>query len=136
VQDLINRILLLLAFEGRFRYQQDVQDNSTTPEVAFIGEEALNYLRSNVAHSTYKIRASHFGTVQLICSAKIKQFDLYLITGGFLLNFIDEDDVFEFDIPVDDMQGMQIVQAAEELLQDDLDNIFIEMLSLFDELDN
>lgn len=56
--------------------------------------------------------AAHLGASQLERSAKVQELYLNLLSRGLFGRPADKDDVFEFDVPMDDVEGMEIVEAA------------------------
>ena len=54
-QYFVDCIFFFLALERRLRGKQDMQDNSATPEIAFISEKPLDYLRRHIAQRSNQI---------------------------------------------------------------------------------
>lgn len=111
-ENLLEGVFFLLAFEGRFRCKQDVEDDSTAPNIAFVSEKTSDYFRGHITHSSHQLTAFHFGAGQFIGGSKVKQLDLYLFASGLLIDFGIEDNIFEFDVSMYDMQFVEVVDAS------------------------
>lgn len=91
---LVEGIFLAFALEGGLGGEEDVEDDSAAPEVAAVGEVALDDLRGHVAHGPHQLAALHLWTHQLAGSAEVQELDFYLIVRRVVLNLLDEHHVF------------------------------------------
>ena len=134
LEDLFKGIFLFLALEGRLGGEQDIEDDSAAPQVTFACEKTSYDLRRHIADCPYQFVAFDFGTGQFIGCSKVEQLDFYLFSSGLLIEFCIEDNIFEFDISMHNMQFVQVVDASKQLFEYDLDHVLVEVLSLFDEV--
>jgi hypothetical protein len=133
---LLQSVILLFALEGRLGGEQNIKHNSATPDITFFSKVAFNYLGRHITDSTNKVITPHLRLSHLAGSPKIQQFEIDLIGGGTFFYLSDKHHVFEFDIAVHDVHGVEIVKAAEELLQNDFDDVLVEVLARFNKLDD
>ena len=80
--------------------------------------------------------AAHLGASHLVGRAEVQELDLDFLCGRLLGGPADEDDVLELDVPMHDVEGMEVVEAAEQLPEDGLDDVFVEVLALLYEVDD
>lgn len=135
-KNLLESVFLLLAFERGLGSEQNVHDNSTTPKITSIGEIALDDFWRYVAHSTNELAALHLGSHQFAGSPEVQQFYLDFVFMSTVLDLFDENHVLEFDIPMDNPAGMEIIETAQQLLQNGPDYLLVELRTRFYEIDD
>ena len=100
-EDLIHSLIFLFALEEGFRGKQDIQNDSTAPEIAFGSKVPSDYLRSNITHSSHQAVAFGLGLCHLIGSPEVYKLYLYILEIRLVSDLVNEDNVFKFDISVD-----------------------------------
>ncbi len=135
-QYLLKRIFLFLTFEGRLRSQQNIKNNSTTPQIAFICKVSFNNLRSHIAHCSNQFVTLHFRLSQLTSSPKIKQLNLNIISCSMVLHFFNKDHILQLDVSMNYTNSMKIVETSQQLLENRLNNMLVKLRTRFNKIYN
>lgn len=109
-------------FEGRFAYDQCVDDDAKRPDVHLIrmATFALQHLWCDIVRCAANRALFLAVEVQLCCQSEVAKFYLHLVV---------EEKVAQFQVPVDDPVRMQVLQGVDDLHRVALDLKLVEPLT-------
>lgn len=94
---------MVLASEGRIAGQQQEEEDSQRPIVAFLVVELPDDFGGEIAGSADAVEIGGAFGVELIGAAEVDNFEN--------LGLLIVDDVFEFDVSVHDVVGVEVVEG-------------------------
>jgi hypothetical protein len=101
--DTVEGLFFGAALEGVPAGEQDPQNDPTTPNIALLRVQSLQHFRSHIVQRAY------FPSVSVVMEelefkglTKIDELDFNVLFSGLGVDFLDEHDVFQLDVPVRD----------------------------------
>ena len=109
LQDLLSQQIVRGRVEWRLSAQENEHDDATAPQITLLVIMLSPYLRCNIIRRTYLLCQ---GNVWLLHDgySEINDFELFI----YLVTF--QQDVLGFEVPVDDVLAVDVVDNTEKLL--------------------
>lgn len=129
VLDVIEDLLIGVAWERRLAAQEHLQTHAQRPDVALLGVSTTQDLRRDLVRRAHDVLV-RFPRVNLVAETEVNNFDVGFKTPA------RQQKIFRLEVPVADVGLVAVVHSVEYLPHELLDYFFFEEASVYDEVEH